>query len=169
LVSADALILRRLTGDDAPAYRALRLEGFALEPDNFRYAPQDEDHQPLGHFAAVLERDVVFGLFDGETLVGIAGLRAFAEAKTRHKALLFGMYLRKAYRGRGGADRLMAALLNAADARCDVVLLTVMADNLRGRRFYERWGFALYGVEPAAVKDASGVFRDEALMARRRG
>ena len=167
-MSVGALVLRRLARADASAFRALRLEGFALEAANFRYAPADEEHLPPDHFETLLDRDFVFGVFDAYRLVGIAGLRAFTDIKTRHKALLYGMYLRAAYRGHGGADRLMAEILRAADAHFDIVTLTVMADNARARRFYERWGFELYGVEPASVKDRGGVCRDEALMARRR-
>jgi RimJ/RimL family protein N-acetyltransferase len=168
LVSAAPLSLRRLTRDDAEAFRALRLEGFSLDPECFRYAPEDEAHLPLDHFARRLDADFVLGLFDAETLVGVGGLMAFAGVKVAHKALLYGMYLRAAFRGRGGADLLMAELLAHADAHYEIVTLTVMAANARARRFYERWGFALYGVEPGSVKDADGVLRDEALMARRR-
>jgi NADH:ubiquinone oxidoreductase subunit E len=66
--------LRRLEADDAPAFQRLRIEGFALQPREFRYAPEDEADTPLAEVAACLARDLVVGVFQGDTLVGIAGL-----------------------------------------------------------------------------------------------
>ena len=55
---------------------------------------------PLAEVAARLERDFVAGVFDGDTLVGIAGLARYGGVKINHKALLWGMYLRAEFRGR---------------------------------------------------------------------
>ncbi|HEY8064188.1 MAG TPA: GNAT family N-acetyltransferase [Methylosinus sp.] len=162
-----ALTIRRLTPADAAEFHALRQEGFRLNEREFRFAPEDEAHLTTADVAARLTREFVVGAFDGGTLVGVAGLACLSGAKTKHKALLWGMYLRERHRGEGGADALMAALIEQARGACEIVTLTVMRDNHRARRFYERWGFTIYGVEPASVKTADGVYLDEALMARR--
>jgi RimJ/RimL family protein N-acetyltransferase len=158
--------LRRLEAADAPAFQRLRVEGFALQPREFRYAPEDEADMPLAEVAARLERDFVVGVFDGDTLVGIAGLTRLRGVKIRHKALLWGMYLRAEFRGEGGADMLMSALLDHARGRVEIVTLTAMSDNPRALAFYRRWGFVAYGVEPAAVKFGGSYF-DETLMSLR--
>ena len=158
--------LRRLETADAPAFQRLRIEGFALQPREFRYAPEDEADMPLAEVAARLARDFVVGVFDGDTLVGIAGLTRHGGVKISHKALLWGMYLRAEFRGRGGADMLMSAILDHARGRVEIVTLTAMSDNPRALAFYRRWGFAAYGVEPAAVKYEGGYF-DETLMSLR--
>jgi len=162
-----ALTFRRLTPADAAEFHALRQEGFRLHEREFRFAPEDEAHLATADVAARLARDFVVGAFDGETLVGVAGLGCLSGAKTKHKALLWGMYLRERYRGDGGADALMAALMAHARANYEIVTLTVMRDNGGAMRFYERWGFTIYGVEPASVKTADGLYLDEALMALR--
>lgn len=162
-----ALTIRRLTRADAAEFHALRQEGFRLHEREFRFAPEDEARLTTEEVAARLARDFVVGAFHGETLVGIAGLAGFSGAKTKHKALLWGMYLRERHWGAGGADALMAALLNHARGAYEIVTLTVMRDNERALRFYERWGFTIYGVEPASVKTADGLYLDEALMALR--
>jgi RimJ/RimL family protein N-acetyltransferase len=158
--------LRRLEAADAPAFQCLRVEGFALQPREFRYAPEDEAETPLAEVAARLARDFVVGVFDGDTLVGIAGLARFGGVKISHKALLWGMYLRAEFRGRGGADMLMSAILDHARGRVEIVTLTAMSDNPRALAFYRRWGFVAYGVEPGAVKYDGGYF-DETLMGLR--
>lgn len=160
-----AMTIRRLAGADAAAFQALRLEGFRLHEREFRFAPEDEAGLSLQDVAARLARDIVFGVFDGEALVGVAGLAFFTGAKTRHKALLWGMYVRASHRGAGAADLLMTALLDAARGRAQMVTLTVMRDNARALRVYERWGFSIYGVEPRAARTAGGEYLDEALMA----
>ncbi len=160
--------LRRLEAADAPAFQRLRIEGLALQPREFRYAPQDEVDTPLAEVAARLSRDFVVGVFDGDILVGIAGLTLLGGLKTSHKALLWGMYLRAEFRGQGGADMLMSAILDHARSRVEIVTLTAMSDNPRALAFYRRWGFVAYGVEPAAVKFGGGYF-DETLMSLRVG
>ena len=160
--------LRRLEAADAPAFQRLRIEGFALQPREFRYAPEDEANTPLAEVAARLEHDYVVGVFHGDTLVGIAGLTRLRGVKTRHKALLWGMYLRAEFRGQGGADMLMSAILDHARGRVEIVTLTAMSDNARALAFYRRWGFVAYGVEPAAVK-FGGAYFNETLMCLRLG
>ena len=89
----------------------------------------------------------------------------------RHKALLWGMYVREAARGQGLGDVIVAALLSHARARgVEIVQLTVVADNARARRLYVRHGFTTYGIEPCAVKVRAGdafIDLDEALMSLR--
>lgn len=109
---------------------------------------------------------VVGGPVDGP-LAGIGGLTRFTGTKLEHKALLWGMYVREEARGSGLADAIVEALLERARAEgIEMVVLTVAADNNRARRLYQRWGFALYGTEPRAVRVGDAHF-DEALMARR--
>ncbi|MDJ0449151.1 GNAT family N-acetyltransferase [Methylocystis sp. JR02] len=161
------MTIRRLLAADAEAFHHLRLEAFRLEPRCFRYAPQDEAGVGGAEKAARLERDFVVGYFAGDALAGAAGLTFFSGAKLGHKALLWGMYLRAAHRGSGAADRLMEALLEQARSRVEIVMLTVVDENARAKRFYERWGFTTYGVEPHAAKLGDGDYLDEALMALR--
>ncbi len=158
--------VRRLEAADAPAFQRLRIEGFALQPREFRYAPQDEADTPLAEVAARLARDFVVGVFDGDTLVGIAGLTRLGGVKINHKALLWGMYLRAEFRGREGADMLMSAILDHARGRVEIITLTAMSGNPRALAFYRRWDFVAYGIEPASVK-FGGAYFDETLMSLR--
>jgi RimJ/RimL family protein N-acetyltransferase len=156
---------RRLRAPDAAAYRELRLEGFTLHPRQFRVAPADERHLSLEAVGERLEGAFVAGGFDPGGLVGVAGLTRFDGAKLRHRGLLWGMYLRERGRGRGLADELMRMLLDEARSQgIEQVILTVAAENDRARRLYQRWGFAVYGIEPRAIR-VDDDYLDEALMA----
>ncbi len=161
--------VRRLTSADAAAFHRLRLEGFARHPGQFRIAVEDEQRLPLAEVAARLDREYVVGGFQGAELVAIGGLSRYAGAKLRHKALLWGMYVRQEARGAGLGDAIVARLLDhAVSEGIEIVILTLAADNERARRLYERWGFVRFGTEPRAVKDGAHYF-DETLMAWQAG
>ncbi|WP_306821379.1 GNAT family N-acetyltransferase [Janthinobacterium sp. 61] len=55
-----------------------------------------------------------FGAFDGERLVGFAGLRRAPLRQLWHKALLWGVCVDVAQRGKGGASRLVNACMEQA-------------------------------------------------------
>lgn len=161
------LQVRRLGAADAAEFQRLRLEAFRLQQREFRYAPEDEADFPLADVAARLERDFVVGAFENDIMIGVAGLSRFSGVKVAHKGLLWGMYVRAEYRSSGVADRLMSAIMDHAEGLIETITLTVIADNLRAVRFYERWGFAIYGTEPASVKLPNGDHLDEAFMVKR--
>ncbi len=162
-------ICRRLNGSDAEVFHALRIESFRLEPRAFRFAPEDEAHLETDAVAERLQRDFVVGAFNAEDsqLIGVGGLAWSDGAKTRHKALLYGMYVKAAHRGSGAADAIMKRLIDEAKENVEIVTLTVVSTNFRALRFYERWGFRAYGVEERSAKIFEGDYLDETLMALR--
>jgi ribosomal protein S18 acetylase RimI-like enzyme len=161
------LNLRRLAGPDAAALRALRLEAFAAHPRDFRSSPEEEAAIPLAELAATLEREIVLGLFDGEVLVGVAGLRFDPRAKRRHRGEIWGVYVRPEHRGQGHAAGLLRALIEAAAERgAERVTLIVSEGNVAAMRLYTRLGFAAYAFDPRALRLADGRWVQEVLMAR---
>lgn len=159
--------VRRLRAGDAPAYRALRIEGFAAHPLEFRYSPADEEALTLAETERRLAENFVVGVFAGGELCGIGGWTRFAGEKLRHKGLLWGMYLRPRLRGTGAAGRIVEAIVGDARGQVEMLLLTVAAPNHRARRLYERCGFVAYGTEPMAVRVGEDAYVDEVLMAKR--
>ena len=160
--------VRRLMPGDAAAYRALRLEGFATHPLEFRYSPADEEALTLAETERRLAESFVVGVFADGELAGIGGWTRFAGEKLRHKGLLWGMYVRPRLRGTGAADRIVESIVDDARREVEMLLLTVAAPNERARRLYERWGFEVHGTEPMAVRVGDSYF-DEVLMAKRLG
>ena len=122
--------------------------------------------KPLGFFADRLARNAVFGAFQGEALVGVAGFYGLDGPKTRHKGTLWGMYVKPDARGRGVAEALIeGVIVQARREQVKALQLTVVSANERALRFYRRMGFSAYGVEPRALKHR-GAYFDEVLMAR---
>jgi ribosomal protein S18 acetylase RimI-like enzyme len=156
--------LRRLTPDDAALYRSIRLEGLADSPDAFSSTLEAEIDWPLDAFAARLGDTRVVGAFSGSHLAGVAGFAVVAGPKHAHKGVLWGMYVRPAYRGAGLGRMLVEAVIEHARERVELLQLFVVSDNLGARRLYESLGFAEYGVEWHATK-YRGRYHDDVLMA----
>ena len=163
-----AFTLRRLSADDVPVYRDLRLEGLRSHPEAFGAAFEDEASNPQAWFAERLRTNIVWGGGPAAdaTCMGIAGLRVSDAAKHRHKAVLWGMFIRPQARGTGLAAALAARLLDHARGVAEEVRLSVVASNEPAIRLYATLGFQPYGVEPRALKVA-GRYYDEVLMALR--
>jgi len=160
----NALTLRRFTSSDVETYLAVRHEGLRADAHAFRIAIADDEAQGLAAWRERLDRDYVVGVESNGRILGIGGFARIAGVKTQHKGLIWGMYVRAEARGMGASDAIIEALLNHAQGHVRQVQLTVVAANARAVAFYERHGFARYGIEPAAIRMEDGSFADEALM-----
>jgi RimJ/RimL family protein N-acetyltransferase len=157
--------IRRLETPDAALYRDIRLEALQRNPEAFGSTFEWEDAQPLSWFEAVLGRAAIFGGFLDGTLAGIAAYGARESAKQAHKALLWSMYVRATARNSGLGRKLVAAVLDHARGRVEMVQLTVVSENEAARRLYDAMGFVEYGYEKKALKH-DGRYYDEVLMVK---
>lgn len=158
--------VRRLEAHDAAVYRDLRLEGLKNHPEAFGSSWEDESRKPDAWWAERLETSTVFGgWIDDSPLLGVAGFHAHAATKLRHKAVLWGMYVRIDGRGTGLAACLVQRVIEHARPLVEEICLTVVASNTAGRRLYSAAGFEPYGIERRALK-IEGEYFDEVLMAR---
>jgi ribosomal protein S18 acetylase RimI-like enzyme len=163
-VTAAPINLRRLGAEDASAYREIRLEALADSPHNFSSTLENEQDQPLDHFATRLADDFVLGAFSGPHLVGVAGFYVQPRPKHRHKGMLWGMYVRPDYRAAGIGRKLVEAIVAHARQRVELLQLFVVSDNAPARRLYTSLGFIEYGIERHATK-YRGQYHDDVLMA----
>jgi RimJ/RimL family protein N-acetyltransferase len=158
--------LRRLTPADAPAFHAIRMELLSLHPEAFGTSPVEHAALSIDVSAERLATEAVIGGFVDGVLVGVASLAHETRIKTQHKGMLRGMYVRASARGTGLSDAIVEWILDRARADgLEQVVLTVVANNVRARALYERWGFTTYGIEPRAFK-IDGAYYDQALMVR---
>ncbi len=76
------------------------------------------------------------------------------------------MYVRQKCQGQGLADQLIEGLIKEAKRlNVEQLQLTVVAQNPRAWRTYQRWGFELYAIEAKAVKFKE-TYLDEQLRVR---
>ena len=157
--------IRRLEPGDAALYREIRLEALQRNPEAFGSTFERENGQPLSWFEAAISRADIFGGFLDGRLMGIAGFAAQEGTKHAHKGLLWGMYVRGAARKSGLGKKLVAAVLDQARGRVEMVQLAVVSENEAARRLYAAMGFVEYGHEKRALKQG-GRYYDEVLMVK---
>lgn len=155
--------IKILTVGDYLAWKQLRLEALNTAPEAFGASFEEESALPDGHFKQVLADGIVFCAFIENQLVGCVGFNHLNRLKTKHKAIVWGMYTDPAYRGRGVARALLDALIIHAKTCVSQLQLTCTASNVEAYAFYKKFGFKTYGMEPNAVRVAGRYF-DQYLM-----
>jgi RimJ/RimL family protein N-acetyltransferase len=170
--SCGAITIRPVTADDGDALRDLRLEALRTQPVAFAADYATNAAKPPGYWIewardrSNSHADVVHVAVAGDRLIGMTGAHRGDSPKTRHSALIWGVYVRPEWRGLKIADRLIEACLDWAQAHgVRITKLNVVTTNTAAIRCYLRCGFRVYGVEPQAVC-YDGVCYDDLLMAR---
>ena len=164
LLEAGAVEVRLLSGADAAAFQALRLEALARHPSAFAAARYEEADLCLAEVALRLDQGAVFGAFAGGALAGTAGLAIPAHEKKRHKGELWGVYVREAARGQGLGRRLVEAAIAHARGQLEQLHATVTTGNHAARQLYRSLGFQIYGLEPRGLKLGDAYFDQELLV-----
>lgn len=159
------ITVRRLVESDARAYRDIRLEALEAYPESFQATYESAVDLPLEAFAVRMQMYALFGGFTDGELAGFLGFTPLRNPKIAHKGVLWGMYVEPTARGTGLAKAMVEAALDYARDHVEQVLISVITDNERARRFYEKMGFEPYGVEPRALKIA-GKYYDEEFRVR---
>jgi len=149
--------IRALEPDDAPAVIALRREALSTSPLAFG-ASLDDDRglslESMRSSLASVAGFAVLGAFEGEALVGMAGILRLEKLKSRHRAMIWGMFVTPTARRRGLGSALLGAAIDYARSWPGVVQvqLSVFDTAEDARRLYRRAGFREWGKEPRALQ-----------------
>ena len=158
--------IRRLEPEaDATIFRQIRLEALRTNPEAFGSEFAAESARPPDWFAEQLSASAVFGGFQGDDLVGMAGFSVERAPSRAHKGILWGVYVRPRARSAGIARSLVRTVLDHAAGKVETVNLVVERGNMNARRLYTSLGFAEYGLEKNALKVGDRYF-DDVLMAK---
>ena len=157
--------IRLLTRADAAAFRDIRLEGLRCHPEAFASTFEDERGIPLDRFEELIAQSQIFGAILAQRLVGVVGVRTYTEIKLRHKATIWGMYVRHEARQSGIGGRLMDAAVAHAPSHVEQIQLAVVTENEAARRLYAKAGFIEYGHQINALKH-DGRYYDDILMVK---
>lgn len=164
--------VRAFSATDAPAFRRIRLEALQRHPEAFGASFAAESATDEAGFTARLAANTppsaIFGAFDGDEIVGMAGFALRGAEKLRHKGVLWGVYLRDSHRGHGHGRRLVGHVIAHARAHVSALQATVVTANADAAALYRALGFVTYGIERDALRVDGRCF-DEALIELRLG
>ena len=158
--------VRSLSGADAAAFQACRLEALRRHPCAFAASFDEEALRSLDEVAARLEQGAAFGAFMDGALVGTAGFAtpALALAKKSPQGVLWGVDVRAAARGRGVGRLLVEQVIEHARGRVEQLHATVVTSAAAARQLYRDLGFRVYGLEPRGLKVAGRYFDQELMV-----
>jgi GNAT superfamily N-acetyltransferase len=151
-----------LQASDAAQYRKLMLEAYELAADAFTSTAEERKAEPeafwVKRIADPSGMGAAFGAFKDRELVGTVALEFSAKPKTKHKALVIGMYVSPTARGTGAGRALLKTVVEYASARPGILLLTLTVTEGNGpaANLYCTAGFQTFGVEPMAILTPSG-------------
>ena len=159
--------IRPIRVADAVAWRALRLQALKEEPVSFAASYEEAAATDPEAFARSIPAEggpnVLFGLHVEGALEGAAGFVVQGGLKRSHKGLLWGVYVRPAWRGRGLGKALVERVIGHARGHVALLQASVTAGDNTARTTYLALGFQSYGVEPAALR-VGDVDYDEELL-----
>ena len=167
------VVIRPLQPEDVYSFRDLRRDALQQHSDSFATSVSEWEALNIDDVARQLagqNGNRVFGAFASERgadscLVGFVGFVRQAKEKYRHKASVWGLYVRPEWQGMGVARALLEWLIEHARQQPDLhqILLTVAGGNL-AQELYGKMGFRAYGLEPRALHVGGEDYRDEVLM-----
>lgn len=155
--------IRQLFDADWHLWKEIRLEALTNSPESFGSSYEEEVFMSDTDFQNGLSKGYVLGVFVDDVLVSCAGFYTLNSLKTKHRGVLWGMYTRIEYRGKGIATVLIQTLIQHAKTCVTQLHLTCVVGNFVACAFYQKQGFRIYGTEPKALK-INDTFYDEYLM-----
>jgi RimJ/RimL family protein N-acetyltransferase len=157
---------------DAPQVYDLRLEALRMHADAFTAdvsTTVERGVQAWVKLIADYSKDQTGALMIAtceDEIIGMAGLVRGHWPKTRHRADMWGVFVKPAWRGIHLCEGIVKNCLDWASAhQITAIMLGVNSTNASAIHCYSRCGFYIYGIEPRAIYDQS-VYYEEYLMIR---
>lgn len=149
-----SLDYRKLAKEDARAYKLLRLEALTNQPEAFASSYEDEKDLSIEEFENRLSDGFTVGCFNDDDLIGIVTFfKPYANfVNLSHKGTVCAFYVQAKYRGQGIGTKLMKIVIELLPDDVTQLNLVLASDNINAKKFYEKFGFIEWGLEPNAVK-----------------
>ena len=151
-----------LSASDLQQYKALMLHAYGHAADAFTSTADERSRETddwwRHRIANPNETTFSFGAFDNQQMIATVAIEYSLKPKTKHKALIVGMYVLSAWRGKGIARSLMLTAIDHAKSRSgvSVLQLNVTHGNEPALNLYQSLGFQQFGLEPMAILTPNG-------------
>jgi ribosomal protein S18 acetylase RimI-like enzyme len=163
------IIIRKLQPHESSIYRETRLVCLKNAPEYFGSTYEEEVKIPKLKFETCIEDEspdhFMFGAFDAEKLIGLAGFDRMQRRRARHRGEVVHMYVDPNYRGQNIGEALLRGLLDHVFGLDGIeqAQLSVIAGNDRAIRLYEKIGFRTFGMQPRYFK-VGDAYMDQQFM-----
>jgi RimJ/RimL family protein N-acetyltransferase len=157
------ITISRLGEDRWQDYRDLRLEALKKEPQAFSSSWEEEQLLPEAVWRQRI-KNALFAMEDNKP-VGTVAIFCNNRPKTKHVCEIFGVYLRKEYRGRGISKLMLNAALVEIKTFKGItkIKIGVIPTQKAAKHLYLKYGFKPIGHLKKEVC-VDGKFYDELLM-----
>lgn len=165
-IARDKVVVRALDKGDLHRFRAIRLSALQRAPLAFGSSFEEENAYSDAVFARRLEQvngNVIFGAFDGDNLLGIAGHYRHERRSEHHRGTLVSVYVAPEAQGLGLGKALVQKVIDHAAGHVVILEAKVVATNEAAKRVYYGLGFKTYGVETKSLY-VQGQYLDQELI-----
>jgi GNAT superfamily N-acetyltransferase len=117
--------IRKLTTDDTPAFRELRLRALKEHPEAFSMSYESEFEMPVEQATDRMRQTTeshdsfILGTYEDENLVGMVGFFRNRGRKVRHNCTIWGMYVVTEAQGRGIGKALLTQAIECIMYKVD--------------------------------------------------
>jgi RimJ/RimL family protein N-acetyltransferase len=158
--------------EDSAALLEPRLESLTLQPEAFAADIEKTTSDGIEAWEKLITENAVnqsgticIACTDTE-LIGLAGITRGHWPKTRHFGVLWGVYVKPAWRGFHICEAMINEIFEwAIENTMNVIYLGVTVSEKPAIRCYSRCGFTEYGIEPKAILN-NGIYYDQVLMVK---
>jgi len=157
--------IRVLNDNDISAYRYIRLEMLKNHPEAYGDSYNETRKQNDDFFLQRINNGAIYAAFDKNEIVATTGYFVHDHDNSKHKAMIWGVYVKPEYRGKGLSFDLLQEVVKNLPQNISVVKLSVVDGNEPAEQTYERAGFRSWGVEERALC-LNGRYYDEKHMVK---
>lgn len=157
------MTVRKLPASRWKEYRDLRLEALKTDPIAFGSSYEEEVKLSKEEWKRRV-KDVLFALSENKP-VGMIVFRFQSKIKTKHIANIYGVYVKKEYRGRGIGSKLLESAIMAIKKDKNIIKidLNVNPKQKSAATLYKKYGFKTIGILKKDLH-VNGKFYDEMVM-----
>ena len=158
--------IRVLQFNDWSSWKELRKASIIQCPESFASSFEEEAGLSDRQFQDWITKNVIFGAFVEERLIGAAGFFRLDLAKERHRGILFSVYVTPDQRKKGIASLLVEKVIEEAKKSVIQLHLKVVSCNANAVHLYQRHGFEVYGTELRSLKIEDCFFNEYQIVLR---
>lgn len=166
------MLIRKLTPEDAAAFRQFRVEMCGAHPEAFGQTPDEVAEMAEEKFldwmsqSDVYPEKFVLAAFEQDRLVGTVAFRREDSFKERHRSWIWAVYVRPEGRGRGISKALMQQVIDECRriSGLEILTLVVSLTQTSARTLYTSLGFFTNGIVLHGYKLPDGRYIDHEEM-----